>query len=111
MAETLLKADPLALISGQETRQPHTVDIAINIEVSTNGSPSKPDEATTSFIPLGESSVKERDFTGSQILERDRKPSSLTTSPKRPRRHSQKPADTQLFKMDVCEYQFGSLCM
>ena len=110
VAEALLKADPLALISSQQTSQPHAVDIAINIEVSTNGSTSRLGEATTSFIPLEESSVKERDFTGSQILDRDRKPSSLNVSPKQHRRHSQKPAGAQLFKMEVCQYQVSYVC-
>ena len=103
ISEALLKANPLALISAQESGQPPTanVDIAINIEVSTNGSPYKAGEATTSFIPLEESSVKEKEFTGSQVLESDRKASPLNRSPKQHRRHSQKPAGTQLFKLEV----------
>lgn len=111
-SELLLKENAQALVSGSakstNQHQPPPIDISINIEVSgvVQGSSLSPHGTgtLTSFAPLEESVVKEVEAfpeeVGGEGGPQQRRTSSQL-SPRSQRRHSKKPAVTQLFELEV----------
>ena len=111
-SELLLKENAQALVSGPakstNRHQPPPVDISIDIEVSgvVQGSSLSPHGTgtLTSFAPLEDSVVKEAEIFSEEVggeggQQQQRTSSQL--SPRSQRRHSKKPAVTQLFELEV----------
>ena len=109
-SETLLKENAQALVSSppQQAIQHQPVDISIDIEVSgiNNNSPTLSGHNLTSFAPLEESLVKEKEAASEEqaVEGEQRRPSSLNIPPKPHRRQSKKPAVTQLFQLEVSRH-------
>ena len=108
-SELLLKENAQALVSGPtkstNQHQPPPVDISIDIEVSgvVQGSSLSPrgTGTLTSFAPLEESVVKEAEAFSEEVGGQQQRRPSSQLSPRSQRRHSKKPAVTQLFELEV----------
>ena len=111
-SEVFLRENAQALVSSsaQSTNQRQLVDISIDIEVSggVQSPPLSPPQAAaatlTSYAPLEESVFKDAEAfsEGVGVGEQQKMlSSSPKTSPRSQRRHSKKPAITQIFQLEV----------
>ena len=107
-SEVFLRENAQALVSSsaQSTNQRQPVDISIDIEVSggVQSPPLSPRAATatlTSYAPLEESVFKDAEAFSEGVGAGEQLSSSPKTSPRSQRRHSKKPAITQIFQLEV----------